>query len=449
MSSLSNSKSFVDAKTEYTKQLQILLTPRIYEGIESIYTDSNNNVSEGGDKMRVFQNFLKTIPKWNQEIINHETIRIKDDSKCNYLEKLLNAIFVSHTKILTLNSNLDIQVPKLNHFIHKCYIETARELYKNPYLLDKTIRNPREKQNNLRETLSIINDSINTTICRLLPLENILDVYLKETSLDEEDEQSVVDEVISNEVQIGGENTPSVTFSEPVVSEPVVASVPKPVNVSSSEVENNSGSETVNNAVPEPVNVSSSEVENNSGSETVNNAVPEPVNASENKEVVSTENEEVGSSENGEEGLSENGEEGLSENGEEGLSENEEQQGGADENRDIILSEEVPSENGEEEEEKKNIYLEELNEQQGGEDSDVDMGNDYEDSDDERDVMEDETEDEDEEEDDEIAKLQEQIKLLKEKKNEPKGILKKKVNTNMDYLMNKDKLKKDAYVFVE
>ena len=77
------------------------------------------------------------------------------------------------------------------------------------------------------------------------------------------------------------------------------------------------------------------------------------------------------------------------------------------------------------------------------------MGNDYEDSDDERDVMEDETEDEDEEEDDEIAKLQEQIKLLKEKKNEPKGILKKKVNTNMDYLMNKDKLKKDAYVFVE
>ena len=421
MSSLSNSKSFVDAKTEYTKQLQILLTPRIYEGIESIYSDSNNSVSESGDKMRVFQNFLKTIPKWNQEIINHETIRIKDDSKCNYLEKLLNAIFVSHTKILTLNSNLDIQVPKLNHFIHKCYIETARELYKNPYLLDKTIRNPREKQNNLRETLSIINDSINTTICRLLPLENILDVYLKETSLDEEDEQSVVDEVISNEVQIGGENTPSVTFSEPIVSEPLV-------------------SEPVVASVPEPVNVSSSEVENNSVSETVNNAVPEPVNASENEEVISTEN--------GEEVLSENVEEGLSENEEEVLSENEEQQGGVDENRDIMLSEEVSSEIGEEEKEKKNIYLEELNEQHGGEvDSDVDMKNEYElDSDDEHDVMEDETEDEDEE--DEIAKLQEQIKLLREKKS-PKGILKKKVNTNMDYLMNKDKLKKDAYVFIE
>ena len=429
MSSLSNSKSFVDAKTEYTKQLQILLTPRIYEGIESIYSDSNNSVSESGDKMRVFQNFLKTIPKWNQEIINHETIRIKDDSKCNYLEKLLNAIFVSHTKILTLNSNLDIQVPKLNHFIHKCYIETARELYKNPYLLDKTIRNPREKQNNLRETLSIINDSINTTICRLLPLENILDVYLKETSLDEEDEQSVVDEVISNEVQIGGENTPSVTFSEPIVSEPLV-------------------SEPVVASVPEPVNVSSSEVENNSVSETVNNAVPEPVNASENEEVISTENGEEVLSENVEEGLSENEEEVLSENEEEVLSENEEQQGGVDENRDIMLSEEVSSEIGEEEKEKKNIYLEELNEQHGGEvDSDVDMKNEYElDSDDEHDVMEDETEDEDEE--DEIAKLQEQIKLLREKKS-PKGILKKKVNTNMDYLMNKDKLKKDAYVFIE
>ena len=399
MSSLSNSKSFVDAKTEYTKQLQILLTPRIYEGIESIYTDSSNNVSEGGDKMRVFQNFLKTIPKWNQEIINHETIRIKDDSKCNYLEKLLNAIFVSHTKILTLNSNLDIQVPKLNHFIHKCYIETARELYKNPYLLDKTIRNPREKQNNLRETLTIINNSINTTICRLLPLENILDVYLKETSLDEEDEQSVVDEVISNEIQIGGENTPSVTFSEPVVSDPVVS---EPV-------------------VSEPI-VSEPVVSEPIVSEPVVASVPEPVNVSENEQ------QEVNAY---------------------GNEENEEQKGGAYENRDIILSEEKSSENGEEEEEeKKNIYLEELNEQQGvDEDSDVDMGNDY----DERDVMEDETEDEeeDEEQDYEIAKLQEQIKLLKEKKNEPKGILKKKVSTNMDYLMNKGKLKKDAYVFVE
>ena len=42
---------------------------------------------EGGDKMRIFQNFLKSIPKWNQEIINDETSRIIEDSKCCVIGK--------------------------------------------------------------------------------------------------------------------------------------------------------------------------------------------------------------------------------------------------------------------------------------------------------------------------------------------------------------------------
>ena len=127
MSKLSYFNANSEAKTEYTKQLQLLLTPRIYEGIDAIYNDSMKASSEGGDRMRIFQNFLKSIPKWNQEIINDETSRIIEDSKCNYMDKLLNAIYISHTNSLTLkknkkNTNLNIDVPKLGYFIHKCYI---------------------------------------------------------------------------------------------------------------------------------------------------------------------------------------------------------------------------------------------------------------------------------------------------------------------------------------
>ena len=193
MSKLSYFNANSEAKSEYTKQLQLLLTPRIYEGIDAIYNDSMKASSEGGDKMRIFQNFLKSIPKWNQEIINDETARIVEDSKCNYMDKLLNAIFISHTNSLTLKknkkNNLNIDVPKLGYFIHKCYVETAREFYKNPYLLDKSIRNPKDRQANLRESLSIVNESINSTIRNLLPMENILDIYLQDTTEDSDEEQ--------------------------------------------------------------------------------------------------------------------------------------------------------------------------------------------------------------------------------------------------------------------
>ena len=54
-------------------------------------------------------------------------------------------VFISNTKILTavkINSDdekIDVSVPRITHFIHRCYVEVAREIYKNPYLYDKSI----------------------------------------------------------------------------------------------------------------------------------------------------------------------------------------------------------------------------------------------------------------------------------------------------------------------
>ena len=48
-----------------------------------------------------FQNLLSNIPQWNQEIINEQYNLILTNSGCDYLEDLLTAIIVSHTKVLT------------------------------------------------------------------------------------------------------------------------------------------------------------------------------------------------------------------------------------------------------------------------------------------------------------------------------------------------------------
>ena len=121
----------IDRKKEYTKQVVSLLNIRIYEGIHSIYKDAKKICRKNGrnNYLEKFQKLLSTIPKWNKDIIEKEFIRIKIKSECSWLEELITAVFVSHTKVLTAikgTSNFDLEIPSGSSFIHKCYIECAR-----------------------------------------------------------------------------------------------------------------------------------------------------------------------------------------------------------------------------------------------------------------------------------------------------------------------------------
>jgi hypothetical protein len=53
-------------------------------------------------------------------------------------------------------------------------MECAKEIYKNPYIFDQKNLTPKERHNNLREALDIIDNSINNTIRNLLPIRDIL-----------------------------------------------------------------------------------------------------------------------------------------------------------------------------------------------------------------------------------------------------------------------------------
>ena len=175
-----NNAILVDAKNAYTNQLISLLTPRIYEGVQNIYENSKENV-RGRNVRESFQLELADVQLWNQIIIEKETERIQEVTQCNYLDKLVTVIFINSTKILatahTGNRNsantLEISVPKFSHFIHRVYIETAREFYKNAYLMDENISS-REKQDNLRGSIQAIKTGIEQAILRLLPIGDIL-----------------------------------------------------------------------------------------------------------------------------------------------------------------------------------------------------------------------------------------------------------------------------------
>jgi hypothetical protein len=195
-----NISLLVDAKTEYTNQLVGLLTKPLYEGFKSLFDDAvsvcNENNQEGAE-LKTFQNLLGRIPQWNQEIIDNECERIKITCKCEWIEDLISAVFVSHTRVLTnmnAKNKISLSIPKLSKFIHKVYINIARQFWKNPFLFSYDGISQFEYQKNIRECEMIISESIHESIRLLLPVKNILKEYLGGTNSEQPDTDEILED---------------------------------------------------------------------------------------------------------------------------------------------------------------------------------------------------------------------------------------------------------------
>jgi hypothetical protein len=142
-----------------------------------------------------FQNFITRIPKWNSTIIETEKKRIIDRSGCSYLEELVTCIHIIQLKLLTAmrvgqkQKKIDINIPKLDDFIHKCYINVARKMYKNVYLFELNCP-PLQIQKHNRELEIIIQECILNAVRDSIPVESILRAYMDETV-----EEDVVEEI--------------------------------------------------------------------------------------------------------------------------------------------------------------------------------------------------------------------------------------------------------------
>jgi hypothetical protein len=147
--------------------------------------DEARSQAESSQKyLWTFQNLLQCIPDWNQDKVVRETEVIQKDCKCDYLEELLTAVFIAHTKVLsairlsTKQKKLQITIPKIDHFLHRVLSECARTLWTNAFLFVDT--SSIEKQKNLRQVSGLIHDSILQAIRGLLPVRTILREYLHE-----------------------------------------------------------------------------------------------------------------------------------------------------------------------------------------------------------------------------------------------------------------------------
>ena len=103
----SSQDSFVsvysDARSEYTKQLCLFMTPAYFKWFISLLEKARNTTeSEPRKLLWQFQTYLNDIPEWNMEKLNTEIGVIQANIGCDYLEDLLTAVFIAHTKVLTV-----------------------------------------------------------------------------------------------------------------------------------------------------------------------------------------------------------------------------------------------------------------------------------------------------------------------------------------------------------
>jgi len=196
-----NLSSLEESKNEWCSRLVSILTSSVITGVMSIYKEALRMCDENDQEdkyLMTFQNLLSRVPEWNPTIVETERKRIEHESRCKYLEDLVTCVHIIQLKALTCirvgqkQKKIDLDIPSIDKFIHKVYINTARKLYTNSYLFEKNIP-PLEIQKNNYQLERLVKESILMTIRDNIPIEEILRVYMDET-----DEQNI--EVTQQEV---------------------------------------------------------------------------------------------------------------------------------------------------------------------------------------------------------------------------------------------------------
>jgi hypothetical protein len=214
------------------------MTPLVIEGIRSIFNESWKlclDNDEANKYLMTFQNLLARIPKWNSVIVEEERKRILERSGCNYLEDLITCVHIIQLKVLTCirvgnkQKKIDISIPKLDHFIHKVYINVARKAYTNVYLFETHIT-PLQMQKNNRELETIVQECILNAIRESIPTEAIIRAYMDETV--EQEEEVIIEkieepEVVEDKTNTGSDNQTSdeTTNADPIRKEEDIPSV--------------------------------------------------------------------------------------------------------------------------------------------------------------------------------------------------------------------------------
>ena len=196
---------YAEAKGEYTRQLCQFLSPALQKYFLDLLEIAKEREPDAKRHLVSFQTLLEGISEWNIDKVQRETQALAMSTQCDYLEELLTAVFIAHTKVLSAirltnrQKKLQITIPKLEHFLHRTLTECARLLWTNTFLF-ATSGTSLERQKNMRQIEALITEGVLQGVRSMLPVKSILREYLagdesdRETATDVEDEEEEEEE---------------------------------------------------------------------------------------------------------------------------------------------------------------------------------------------------------------------------------------------------------------
>ena len=183
MESDSIANVYSEAKSEYMLQLSQYLTPAYFRFYLDLLARAKDEMKDEPKRcLWQFQNLLAEVEDWNMERVTREIQSIISEvehSGCDFLEDLLTAVFIAHTKVLAAvrlnnkNKNVQISLPKIDRFLFKVFCECSRLLWQSAYLFRDNVGSM-EKQQNYRQIQNLIDSGIKAAIRSLVPVKSLL-----------------------------------------------------------------------------------------------------------------------------------------------------------------------------------------------------------------------------------------------------------------------------------
>ena len=223
---------YSDARSEYTKQLCGILIPSYFQFYLTVLEKAREETVKTNDPKKLlwhFQTLLNDIPEWNMEKVSTEIGQIQTSCGCDYLEDLLTAVFIAHTKVLTAirvsnkQKKVQITVPKVEHFLFKVLCETSKLLWGSSFLFREGIP-AIEKQQNYRSIETLLGEGILQAVRAMVPVKSILRDFV---SMDDDKEEAEEKEEKEAEEEKEEKEEPKV--EEAKVEEPKVVEEAKVV----------------------------------------------------------------------------------------------------------------------------------------------------------------------------------------------------------------------------
>jgi hypothetical protein len=151
-------------------KLQQLTTPLFFDGIISIYKNVKQNNKVKRYLLKDFQSSMTDVSKWSSDIIKNEHMRFK--TEVTIVDKLILSVFqIDLVLRKDLSKNAKDFIPKPRDFIHQCYLNIARALWKQPFLVFDINVSKMELQKNKVKLEKVINTCIRDTFLQFFPID--------------------------------------------------------------------------------------------------------------------------------------------------------------------------------------------------------------------------------------------------------------------------------------